>query len=278
MQSFLLFVLFCCVLLLDHAYGSEGVRWAVAYGNDYTQKQLRPYSILVFESHEHPSLKQFVGQNKTLLAYLSLGEIENHRSYFKQAQQAGFLLEKNPHWLDSYFVDLRDARWAKMVIEELIPAILYQRFDGLFIDTLDNAVYLEQLDPEKYKGMREAAIHLMRAVRLHYPQIKIILSRALGILPEVAPDIDMLVGESLYTDYDSATKSYRTVPAEVFQQHLKQMRNAKAKNTNLQLFSLDYWDPDDPTTIRKIYEIERGRGLIPYVSTWQLNVIIPEPP
>lgn len=275
MKGFIrLFILLC---LMDWVGASDPLHWVVAYGSDYTQKQLRPYEILVFDSHDHPNLKQFVGQGKTVLGYLSLGEIEEHRSYFQKAQQGGFLLDKNPNWTDSYFVDLRDKRWAKQVIEELIPGILYQKFTGLFLDTLDNAVYLEQRDPQKYQGMREAAIHLVQAIRLHYPQIKIMINRAFDLLPEVAREVDMLVGESLYTTFDFTAKTYQRVPDEESEQHLQQMRSAKETNPRLQLFSLDYWDPDDLGTIRQIYEVERSRGLIPYVSTWQLNVITPEP-
>lgn len=255
----------------------EASRWLVFYGADAKPERLRPYSLVVFDPDAHPSLEQFEGRSTVSLGYLSLGEVEQFRTHFPAMKAEGIVLNANPNWQESYFVDLRDPRWAKRVIEELIPQVLFQRFDGIFLDTLDNAGYLEDLDPNRFKGMREAAIHLVKAIRLHYPQIKIMLNRSFDILPETVSAIDMLLGESIYASYDFANKSYVRVSEEQYQEQLKAMQVAKSQKPSLGLYSLDYWNPDDPKAIAEIYRVQRANGLEPYVSTIGLNEIISEP-
>lgn len=260
-------------------FGSTPVseRWVAFYGAQASQAALQPYSLLVFDSDEHPPLEQFEGKDRTILGYISMGEVEEWRNHFAEIKSEGILFDANPNWQESYFVDLRDPRWAKRIIEQLIPKVLFQRFSGIFIDTLDNAEYLESLDPVKYKDMRNAAIHLVKAIRMHYPQIKIMLNRSFDILPEVGGDVDMLLGESIYSRYDFAEKKYIRVPQDEYIAQLKLMQEAKKIYPKLELFSLDYWDPSDAKGLKEIYEVERSRGLIPYVATVGLNEIIPEP-
>jgi uncharacterized protein (TIGR01370 family) len=265
------FIIFCMVF--TSVSGVDFKPWAVFYGEDAPMERFKPFYLLVFDSDAHPALQKFTGQDKLFLGYLSLGEVEQGRAHFPAVQKEGLFLGENPVWKESQYVDLRDPRWAKRVIEELIPAILFQRFDGLFLDTLDNAGYLEDTDPEKFRGMRAAAIHLVKAIRLHYPQIKIMMNRGFDLMPELASQVDMLLGESLYTTYDFARKRYERVPADQYAQQVVQMQRAKTANPQLTLYALDYWDPADTATIKEIYRAEREHGLNPYVSTPELTSI-----
>lgn len=251
--------------------------WVVFYGEKAPFAQLRTYSLLVFDADHHPSVEIFEDKKALVLGYLSMGEVEEMRSHFSSVRSEGLLLDANPNWKESYFVDVRDPRFAQRVIEELIPQVLFQRFDGIFIDTLDNAEYLEDLDPVKYQGMRLAAIRLVQAIRLNYPQIKIMLNRGFALLPELANYVDMLLGESIYTTYDFEKKKYVRAPQAEYEMSVKIMHEAKVRNPKLKLYSLDYWDPEDVKTIREIYRVQRAQGLNPYVATIGLDKIIPEP-
>lgn len=268
-----LLILFC--LLLTRGYCVTP--WAIFYGESAPASAFKPYQLLVFDSDAHPELEQFKGQDKTILGYLSLGEVEQRRAHFTDVQQEGLLLGENAHWKESQFVDLRSPRWAKRVIEELIPAILFQRFDGLFLDTLDNAGFLEDKDPAKFRGMREGAVHLVQAIRLHYPQIKIMMNRGFDLLPEVGGQIDMLLGESLYTTYDSSKQHYQRVPEAQYTHQVTQMQEAKTAHPKLELFSVDYWDPADKSMVKEIYSTELKNGFSPYVSTPQFTTIYAMP-
>ena len=57
-----------------------------------------------------------------------------------------FLVEPDPDWPENVRVDLRDRRWQEILLDEEIPRLLGQGFDGLMLDTIDTAPYLEAKD------------------------------------------------------------------------------------------------------------------------------------
>lgn len=275
MRSWVFFVLF--VAMSFCAESTEPKRWVVYYSDEAEIGEFAPYSLVVLDSDKHPFLLPFFERGKTVLGYLSLGEVERYRSYFQEVRKEGILLQENKDWKGSYFVDVRDKRWAKRVIEELIPNILHQKFDGLFLDTLDNPEYLENLDPEMYRGMEQAAIDLVKAIRIHYPNIKIMMNRGYGLLPELADTIDMELGESVYADYDFRDGTYKIVNRGDYLKQVVILKRARKTNPHLEVYTLDYWYPNDKEKIKEIYAKERHNGFIPYVATIKLDKIIAEP-
>ena len=251
--------------------------WIVYYSDNAPIEAFDAYKVLVLDSDFHPPLGPLLEQKKLLLGYLSLGEVEQVRHYFRKVKDEGILLHENQYWKGSYFVDVRDPRWTKRVIEELIPAILHQGFRGVFLDTLDNPPHLERQDPAKYGGMTAAATRLVRTIRRHYPTITIMMNRGYELLPEVDGHIDVLLAESFFTDYDFDTKVYSRVPPDLYQEQLSIINAAKTRQPGLRIFTLDYWDPEDRNGIAQIYREQRGNGFSPYVATIELDRIVEEP-
>jgi len=184
---------------------------------------------------------------------------------------------ENADWPGSFYVDVRDPRWTKRVIEELIPAILHKGFTGIFLDTLDNPSELERIDKVKYEGMTDAAVRLVRTIRRHYPEIKIMLNRGYEILPDVGEAIDMELGESVYTDYNFETKRYSRVDTGLYQNQVKNLKDAADRFPGLDIYTLDYWDPSDYRGVAEIYAVQRKNGFLPYVSSIKLDRIVAEP-
>ena len=271
-------ILLClaCVggLSVAHAHAES---WIVYYSDKAPIEAFDAYKVLVFDSDFHPPLEPLLEQKKILLGYLSLGEVEHVRHYFGHVKDEGILLHENQYWKGSYFVDVRDPRWTKRVIEELIPAILHQGFRGVFLDTLDNPPHLERQDPEKYGGMITAAARLVRTIRRHYPTMPIMMNRGYELLPEVEGHIDILLAESFFTDYDFDTKVYSKVPPDLYQEQLLIINAAKTRQPGLRIFTLDYWNPEDTKGIARIYSEQRGNGFSPYVATIELDRIVEEP-
>lgn len=259
------------------SYAQPPIKWTVYYGDKEPIENFLPYQLVVFEGESHPPLFPFIESDVITLGYLNLGEVEKTRDYFEALKAKGLLLGENKNWKDSFYIDIRDKYWSKLVVEELIPRLLFQHFNGLFLDTIDNATYLESLDPQKYKGMKQAAINLIKSIRLNYPNIPIMLNRGYEILPEVAGLVDYELAESLYTHYDFATKKHVLAPKNIYDEQVKFLQDIKKKQPNLLIFTLDYWDENDPKGISKIYAAERGNGFIPYVSTLELNKVVLEP-
>ncbi len=277
-----LFLFILCLALLPASFAvktgeEESERWLAYYSDKASPQDFSAYTLLVLDSDYRPELAPLSEHGKTLLGYLSLGEAEQHRHYFGEVREEGLLLGENPYWEGSYSVDIRERIWTERVIYELIPSLLHQGFDGVFLDTLDSPLHLEWKEPERYQGMTEAAVRLVRTIRKHYPHIKIMLNRAYEILPQVAGDIDIVLGESVYADYDFENKSYRRVPKQLYQRQLAYLKEAVSHNPALKVFTLDYWEPHDHEGIAAIYREQRANGFIPYVATVALDRIVPEP-
>jgi len=252
-------------------------RWAAYYNDKATMDELAPYQLLVLDTLHHPAIPPLKDRGKVLLGYLSLGEAEQHRPSFQRLKRKGVLLEENPNWPGSFFVDVRDPFWTSLVIEELIPAILRQGFDGLFLDTLDNPPHLEASDPARHKGITKAPARLVRAIRRHYPSIPIMLNRGFDLWQETADAVDMVLVESFQADYDFEAKEYRLVPDDEQQWVLARVKELRALRPDIPVFSLDYWPPGDTGTVRELYRRARGLSMIPYVATVELDRLVAEP-
>ncbi len=252
-------------------------RWVVVYSEKPGVAEFRDYGLVVLDSVHHPPIRPLLEQKKTVIGYISLGEVENYRDYYKAVEAEGILYEKNPNWPDSRYIDVRDTRWSRRVIEELVPRLLHKGFQGIFIDTLDNPGELERRDPVKFKGMTEAAANLVKAVRRHYPRMYIMLNRSYEILPAVEGQIDAVLGESVFTEIDFEKKTYRLADAKTYQQQVKWLKEAKARRPALKIYTLDYWPPADAAGIARIYAEQRKNGFIPYVSVKDLDRVLKEP-
>ena len=122
--------------------------------------------------------------------------------------------------------------------------------------------------------MKEAAIHLVKAIRHHYPQTLLMINRAYSLLPDVAKDVDMVLGECVYADYNFKRKIYELVPEKEYRKQVKRLQDIQQAHPHLQIFTLDYWNPKDVSVIKEIYRKQRKNGFIPYVSTIDLTKII----
>lgn len=260
---------------LEHQENPE--RWAVYYGDKAEPEVFVPYDIIVFDSEKHPLLRPLKARGKTLLGYLSLAEAETYRYWFEELRAAGVLMEENPAWPGHFAIDLRRPEWAEMIIEKMIPLILQSGFNGVMLDTIDTALELEEKDPKKYAGMKVAAVKLVKAIRTHYPQLKIMVNRGFSILPEIEQEIDMVLAESIFISYDFKTGKHGRFPKEVYEEYSGLLKAAQKRAPHLQVFTLDYWPAKDTQRVKMIYEAQRKQGFIPYVSTVDLQTETREP-
>lgn len=250
---------------------TENMRWVVYYDDELPPERFLNYDVIIFDSVNHPRLRQLQNRGKTLLGYVSFGEVEKYRDYYKDIEKMGILLDENPNWPGHFVVDARDPRWAKYLIEVLVPDILHKGFDGIMIDTIDSIVYLETLDQKQYSGMAQAAANLIRAVRQHYPEMPIMVNRGIEILQETEQYVDMLMAESIYVEHDFATGKNSIFPESEYLSALNDIKASQERAPHLEVFALEYWDPADKEGVRKIYDEHRSNGLHPFVSVIGLD-------
>jgi len=83
--------------------------------------------------------------NKTLLAYLSIGEAEKYRDYWQEGWEVGcpaFLDEENPDWVGNYKVKYWDNEWQEIVFGRL-DQIMERGYDGVYLDIIDAYKYYD---------------------------------------------------------------------------------------------------------------------------------------
>lgn len=251
--------------------------WIVYYRAEERPSAFRDYRLVVFDADRHPPLASLKARDRSLLGYLSLGEVEEGRAHYRAVEAEGLLLMRNQYWQESRMVDLRDPRWRARVLDQLVPAVLAKGFDGVFLDTLDNAAHLERLEPERFRGMTAAARDLVLAMRARFPQARIMLNRAFEILPEVEQAIDIVLGEAVFATYDFEREEYGLLRDDLNRRYVDMLKAAKARRPALVVCTLDYWDPGNPEGIARIYRVQRAHGFAPYVATIALDRIVPEP-
>ncbi len=257
--------------------GTAAWRWGVDYGAATDPELARGFDLLVLEPHHARPIAPLRGQDSTLLGYVSLGEVEKGRPYVAALDRAGALRAPNPDWPDARHVDLRHPEWRRTLVDIAVPAILAKGYDGIFMDTLDNAEAMERQNPIENKGMVAAGAALVAALRARFPGIRLMLNRGYAALPDSAVHLDYLLGESMASRWSFAQKRYEMLSDSDWQWQAERLRAAKARNPRLTLTTLDYWDPADERTVASLYARERAAGFRPYVATLALDHLIAEP-
>jgi len=273
----ILLAIFIEALSSIKAYAEDKEKFVVYYSDKADVKSFENYDLIILDSRYHPPINALTERGKTVLGYISLGEIQQKNPYFSIVKTSGALLAENQNWKGSYGVDIRAPLWQQTVIEEMIPAILRDGFDGIFIDTLDSPLDLERTNPKKYSGMIDASVRLIQAIRLHYPAIKIMVNRAYAALPRIAPYLDMELGESVRHTYNFQKKTYEPASETDYMLQVKWLQDVQMRNKKLKIYTLDYADKNDVAKIVNIYSTERANGFIPYVTTVSLTELVEEP-
>jgi uncharacterized protein (TIGR01370 family) len=252
-------------------------RWAVDYGPRSDPALSRHYQLLVLEPDHVRPIAPLRGPDSILLGYVSLGEVEKSRPYFADLFKAGALTKPNPNWPNARMADLRHAAWRLVLLDNIIPAILARGYNGIFIDTTDNAEAMEQADPVGNKGMIDAAAALILAIRVRFPNMRIMLNRGYAVLPQVAGAIDYLLGEAMASRWNFARNAYELLSDDDWNWQADRLRKAQAANPVLRIVTLDYWKSDDTRQVAALYARERKAGFFPYVSTLALDHLVDEP-
>lgn len=245
-------------------------RWAPYYDMKAGIQDLDNFDMLVLDSFVYPDLTPLKEQDITLLSYLSIGEVQ--AGIIKDSMPEEVIIEKNENW-NSYKVDIRQPVWYEYIIDQAVPVIISKGFDGVMLDTIDSSLRLEEENPEKYKGMRDAAKYIIATIRHKHPNLKIMLNRAFSLLPEVESHIDMILAEGTLSHYDLEKKEATHQPDEVYMQYVEKIHQAQQRTPRLKVYSLDYWDMNDKKGVTHIYRTQRLHGFVPYVTTPDLRTI-----
>ncbi len=253
----------------------SGVRsWLCFYGAAFPAGNLSTYDLYVFQSTAHPDLGPLHEKGAKAVGYISAGELNKNDPNFQKISGEGILLEENKDWPGSFRADIFSDKWRDFVIGELIPAVLSQGFDGIFIDTIDVAQYLEET--KKSVGAIQKAARLIREIRNKYPAILIVLNNGLFLLDDVGSVVDALVVEDVFTLYDFRNKRYQLATPQWTRERVAALKKFQDK-FHKPVLSLDYLKPSDRKNIEAVAAAAKAQNFIPYISDIGLQKIFFHP-
>lgn len=248
--------------------------WAAYYNHVLPAQAFRELDLVVFDRHQHPDLKPLKGKTITL-AYVSMGEVPHDVPERPRLEREDAILDKNNNW-NTHIVDLTSPTWQRMVMI-YVDLAMGAGFDGIMLDTLDSPLeWAKNKSPEADMAMQEAALQLIRDIRLKHPTIKIMLNRGFTIINKVAPDVNYILAESILTRRDDSTGQYGFFPASTYAELASQLNTLRKQKPTISVLTLDYWNINDAHGMKKVYTKQRESGFTAYVTTPDLRQFTPE--
>ena len=164
----------------------------VYYGSNNIEK-LSKYDLVIIEPYNYKKddiqkLKS-LNPNIKVIAYLSIGEVSKSRPYYNDVKDIS--IGKNQNW-GSYYINIKSPKWHNILLNE-ITKFKNMGFDGVFLDTVDSAIYSNQNDE---------TILLIKEIREKNPNLIIIQNRGFEIVDKTAPYINGVLFEDFTTTYD----------------------------------------------------------------------------
>jgi len=222
------------------------------------------YDMAILDPGSHPPFEGIHG-NCILIAYVSLGQAENYRAYWPKVKNESWIVKKDPHWSGSYWVDVRNPRWRALVLYEIIPQIIEQGFDGIFMDTLDTAGALERISPTEYFGSVKAMVEFVKEIHETYPKLLLISNNGYEILPKIAPYLNGFAVEGINSNLDLKKGGIKSVDPERREKRI-QILHKLMREYKLPVFTLDYVGQNDRASAERCFFESRKLGFKPYVS------------
>jgi cysteinyl-tRNA synthetase len=207
-------------------------------------------------------------QDKRIIAYLSIGEAEDYRSYWEEDWCAGnpsFVDEENPDWHGNYRVRFWDRQWQDIIIKRL-DELVKTGYDGAYLDVID--VY-EYYRDKGYIFAKIEMINFVYSISRHVKSSKedflIIPQNGEELLTDYVyiKSIDGIGREDIWFTDDAAVDKNAT---ELTLKYL-----AGIKQNNKFVFVICY--AEEEITKNMFLEFTKKYGFIPYLGKRELNTI-----
>ena len=198
------------------------------------------------------------GGRRTVLAYLSIGEAERGRPYWKRCCASGspsWLTGRTQGWSGNYVVKFWEPAW-KAIVKARVKSFLAQGYDGLYLDRIDT--YENVKAPG---GSRSAMIAFVREIaaqaRNIRPDAAVVVQNAEELLTSDSylAAIDGIAKEDLFhgVDHNGARN-----PRGMVSESVSLLKRAKSKGKSV--FVVEYLSG---STARHVAAEIRAQGFVP---------------
>lgn len=180
------------------------------------------------------------GSRRICLAYLSVGEAESYRSYWRpewKKQKPHWLLGENPDWEENYAVRFWHKDWQNIIFgspQAYLDKIIAQGFDGVYLDKCDVYEDLERSyrkvareRPDPAGDMVEFVARLAAHARAKSPGFLLVMQNAEGLLrhDRMRSILDGAAKEELLFGQDGGEKRNEDDDFQYARHHLELIRN-----------------------------------------------------
>lgn len=217
------------------------------------------------------------GTQRLLLAYLSFGEAERYRAYWRpewydRTKKPAWLGNVNPDWDGNYFVQYWEPEWQALMLggpESSLDIILRQGFDGVYLDRAD-AFLNWKSRPTAQADMTAFLRRLADYARERNPDFLVVMQNAEDLLdePQVLDGIDGVAKEDLF--YGVSRPEAANNPSDV-RFSLKQLR--MARDAGRKVLVVEYLA--DPAKVTSAAKRITEAGFVPYFAPRLLNCLNP---
>lgn len=218
-------------------------------------------------------LRGSMSEPALVIAYLSIGEAEDYRYYWRPEWRPGepeWLDAENPDWAGNFKVRYWDPGWRRVVYggpSAYLDRIIDAGFDGAYLDIVDAYEYYADLGRDTGRQeMIEFITMLAAYARERQPGFLIIPQNA----PELGADaayLDAVDGvgiEGVYFGYDDVDQP--TAPADASRLEADLARFVDA---GMLVLSVDY--AVSPDHVAEAYRRARAQGFVPTVAAVELD-------
>ena len=195
-----------------HAQGAAGTpagpSVALFYGANPPVEQLSAFDVVVVEPDAKFDPRAHAKTHPAWFAYVSVGEVNAHRSYFS-AMPSAWLSGENKAWA-SKVVDQTAPGWPAFFVDKVIAPLWKRGYRGFFLDTLDSYQLIARTDAAR-AAQEAGLVNVIRAIKARYPKAKLIFNRGFEVLPQVHDLAYVVAFESLYRGWDAGKQQEKRV-------------------------------------------------------------------
>ena len=229
-----------------------------------------------FSAAQINALKHSPGGEKIVLAYMSIGEAEDYRFYWREGWKPGnpeWLDVENPDWEGNYKVHYWHPEWQTIILD-YTDRLLAAGFDGVYPDIIDAyEYYQEEGRGTAAQEMADFVATIADHAQQEDPDFYILVQNApqlASLIPAYLDTIDGIGQEDIYYGYD---EDDQPTPANVTTE-LEGYLDIY-KNAGKLVLTIDY--ATTPAHIDEAYARSRAKGYVPFVTTRNLDQTIINP-
>lgn len=211
--------------------------YAVCYAK-VSPDQVQNYEMVIVEPdfYSEKEMADLRASGTTIIAYATLGEVDENRWYYPKLEERGFL-GKNENW-NSFYVNLEDEVSRDVILNQVLPKIMAKGVDGLFLDTIDAVAPVTNRS-----DLQPFMVQLIKGIREKYPEKIIIQNSGVFLLEQSGEAVDAFMTESLASDYDFSTGEYKVRSNEDFNNRLDYLKHY-AGESGKPFFILEFADTE----------------------------------